>query len=302
MFDFNAKRRKIIVSFFCLSFSLVLITGCVEETVNIAIIVSKVSTVVSFIDNSKELLQITSDLVNTYYRELKVDINTGSSDSNGKISFLKEMEIRYSNLSNKQKQLDDSLEKTNENATDLFSTLEKRANQSSIDELKEKSLSDIRIKKQNYDEKMKIVTEGSLKLQKSIKNYDSILGFLQIHEGLKLTEKYINDIDSIISQYESLNQEVQIAINEGRQTITNIVPTDTPIPTPDNTSIPTPDDTSTPTPIPIPDDTPTPTPIPTPDDTPTPTPNENTNQQQDIPSQEPSTPTLTPLSVPPVDR
>ncbi|MDJ0736660.1 MAG: PDZ domain-containing protein [Nostocaceae cyanobacterium] len=57
------------------------------------------------------------------------------------------------------------------------------------------------------------------------KDYDNILGALHVYEGLGEVQKYIETVDSVISQYKILNQEVQIALDEGRQVITNIAKT-----------------------------------------------------------------------------
>lgn len=56
----------------------------------------------------------------------------------------------------------------------------------------------------------------SSKLKTSIKEYDNILNVFQISVALDQVPKYIETVDSVISQYKSLEQDVQIALNEGR--------------------------------------------------------------------------------------
>ena len=245
MLNFNTKgRRRIIASFFCFSFSLVLIISCTAPPVVVtgAKIASNVSTVIELIDASGKIVSFTSNLVNRYYRELGEDIRSGENTVSDIDQITKRMESRHAELSSEHDELDDSLEKTNKAADKLFSMLKERAKQNSRPELKEKLLSDIDVTERQFTEKIDVAENASLTLEKSIKEYDNILNVFQVSGGLRKAQKYIATIDSVILQYESLNREVQIALDEGRQLITNISGTPTertepPVVTPTNESI-----------------------------------------------------------------
>ncbi|NJN13487.1 MAG: hypothetical protein HC815_38510 [Richelia sp. RM1_1_1] len=233
-----------IASFFCLSFSLVLIISCAATPVLItgAKIATNINTVIELIDASEKILGFTSNLVNRYYKDLGEDIRSENIVSDID-QITQRMEARYAELSAQHEELDNSLEKTNKAANKLFSMLKERANQNSRPELKQKLLNDINVTEKEFTKRIDVAENVSLKLKGSIKEYDNILNVFQVTGGLRKAREYLVTIDSVISQYENLNREVQIALDEGRQLITNIA--DTPIPE-DETSIPTPTDESTP--------------------------------------------------------
>jgi hypothetical protein len=247
MFDLNAKRRKTIASFFSLSLAFVLMVSCVAAPpITLATIFSAANTLVSLIDITEKAFYITSKLVNTSYGELKENLDSERFVVNPNLSnaTIEKMEARHLDLSTQHKELDNSIYKTNVAANKFFSMLETRANQNSRPEFQEKLLRDIRISKKAFGEKIEVAENVSSKLKFSIKEYDNILSFLQVTTVLKEAQKYITTVDSVISQYETLNQEVQVALNEGRQIIANVA--DVPSKKPEGAvSIPTPNENTT---------------------------------------------------------
>ncbi|MBW4615015.1 MAG: PDZ domain-containing protein [Desmonostoc vinosum HA7617-LM4] len=259
MFDLNAKRRKTIASLFSLSLAFVLVVSCTATPViNLAHIATKANTLVTLIDLTEKTFYIASKLVNISYGELKQNINNENFVVGKKFSneLIENMETRYSDLSTKHQELDNSIDKTNTAANDLFSTLETRANQNSRPDLQEKSLRGIHLNKKAFTEKIEVAENVSSKLKLSIKEYDNILNFLQVTTVLDASQKYITTVDSVISQYETLNQEVQAALNEGRQIVANTpgVPSQEPkvgtVPTPEPSENTTEQSVVVPTPIP----------------------------------------------------
>ncbi|MEA5599270.1 hypothetical protein [Rivularia sp. UHCC 0363] len=233
-----------IASFFCLSFSLVLIISCAATPVLItgARIATNISAVIELIDASEKILSFTSNLVNRYYKDLGEDIRSENVVSDID-QITQRMEVRYAELSSQHKELDDSLEKTNKAADKLFSMLKERANQNSRAELKQKLLNDINVTEKEFTERIDVAENVSLKLKGSIKEYDNILNVFQVTGGLRKAREYLVTIDSVISQYENLNREVQIALDEGRQLIKNIADTPNQV---DETLVFTPTDENTP--------------------------------------------------------
>ncbi|MFN6568022.1 hypothetical protein [Dendronalium sp. ChiSLP03b] len=225
MFNLNAKRQKTIASLFCLSFSFVLIISCTAAPViNLANIVNAAGKVATLIDVTEKILYVSSNLLKISYEDIGKNIRSEDFRSNQKFSnyTIQKMEAQHLELSNKQKELDNSIDETNRAAKELFSILETRANQNSNSLLRGKQLHDISIKKETFLEKIKISENFSLKLRKSIQEYDNILNVFQVYVGLGEAQKYIETIDSVISQYKILNQEVQTALKEGRQIVANI--------------------------------------------------------------------------------
>lgn len=239
-----------------MSLCLVITVSCAAAPViNLARIVSTANTVVGLIDVTEKALYVLSNLVNVSYETLGEDIKSESFKANSKFSnkIIENMEARHLELATKHKELDDSLDKTNKAATDLFSMLETRANQNSRASLREEQLRNISAKKETFTGKIEIAEGVSSKLKVSIKDYDNILNVFQVNVGLNEAQKYIETVDSVTSQYKLLEQEVQVALREGRQVIANIA--DVPVPTP-NPTIPNPVPPSpkptVPPPIPVP--------------------------------------------------
>jgi hypothetical protein len=251
MFSFNIKRQKTVASLFCLSLLLVVTVSCGgAPVINLASIVSSGRTVVALINVSEKLLYVLSNLVNVSYEGLGEDIGSESFRTNSKFSneIIEKMEAQHLELVAKHKELDDSLDKTNTAANELFSMLETRAKQNSRTSLRDEQLRNISAKKETFSEKIEVAEGVSSKLKASIKEYDNILNVFQVNVGLNEAQKYIETVDSVTSQYKLLDQEVQVALREGRQIITSIadVPSQSPeasVPTPSNPTDQNPDAT-----------------------------------------------------------
>ncbi|NJO62389.1 MAG: hypothetical protein HC836_30440, partial [Richelia sp. RM2_1_2] len=146
-----------IASFFCLSFSLVLIISCAATPVLItgAKIATNINTVIELIDASEKILGFTSNLVNRYYKDLGEDIRSENIVSDID-QITQRMEARYAELSAQHEELDNSLEKTNKAANKLFSMLKERANQNSRPELKQKLLNDINVTEKEFTKRIDV--------------------------------------------------------------------------------------------------------------------------------------------------
>jgi hypothetical protein len=219
----RVSRHTLMNSLFCLSFLFVITVGCTTP-ITLAKISSSAKEVVLLINASEKALYVVSNLVNASYEALGQDIRsenfkTGNKSSN---KIIEKMEARHSELVAKHQELDNSLSATNTASNKLFSMLENRANQNSQDSLKKQLLRDISAKKEVFSEKIEVAEDASSKLKTAIKGYDDILGVLQVSEGLKESQKYIGAVESVTAQYELLEQEVQVALREGRQVIADV--------------------------------------------------------------------------------
>jgi hypothetical protein len=100
MFDLNVKRQKIIASFFCLSFSLVLMVSCVAPVVITgARIAQQVETVLFLFDITQKISIAISNSVNTSYQDLGEQLR----NKNFSLDVIETMEVRHSDLSTKYK-------------------------------------------------------------------------------------------------------------------------------------------------------------------------------------------------------
>lgn len=224
MFYFSRKRQKVLASFFSLSLSLVIIVSCTPAVITLKNLTIAATTVVNLIDSTEKLFYRNSSSVNTSYGELKENLESErfTVDPEFSTSIIKKMEERHENLSTQQKELNDSLNQTKDAASKLFTMLETRANNNTNTDLRKESLRSISVTQKDFTNRIIVAEEVSSKIKVSIQNYDDVLNYLQINTILTgARDKFIPMIDSVISQYEQLNQEAQVALNEGRQVIKN---------------------------------------------------------------------------------
>lgn len=222
------KRFKTLISLFCLSFFLVITLSC-GPTITVGVIAAKVDRVVTLIDATDKALNIIYTLVDTYYKTLGDDIeNADPNDienteekTNYKFSneTIEKMEARHLDLATKHEDLDDYLNQTEREADELFSMLKTQANKNSNDSQRQALLTDISNREKAFSEKISIAESFSSKIRASIKEYENILIVFQVSVGTAELQSYIQTVDSVINKYSSLEQEVQAAINEGRQLI-----------------------------------------------------------------------------------
>jgi hypothetical protein len=216
MIEFNSKRRKIITSYCCVSFFSTVVWGCTPASpVTIYRILQAVKLLRQFLDITQKTSKTTAANLNFSYQDLGKDLRT----RNFSTETISKMEKRHLYLATSARKLTSFKNKTKDAAKDLFSLLETRANQNSTPELKEKMLPDIRDKKQIFEDKIKIVEEALSEIDKSIKKYDDILGYMQVLSGTKDIQQYIDNVDKAIAQADVLNKEVQTALDEGDKII-----------------------------------------------------------------------------------
>ena len=134
MFDITLKSRKILASFFCLSLSFVLIASCAAPLITLGKITTVAGTVLDLIEITEKILYLTSNSVNSSYEDLGENIRSDYFVVNKRFSddIIENMEAQHKDLLSKHKQLDNSINKTNKAANELFSMLKTRANQSTI--------------------------------------------------------------------------------------------------------------------------------------------------------------------------
>jgi PDZ domain len=234
MFEFTAKRQKIISSFFCLSLSLVLMVGCIPQVVTLSRLATQFRTVMSLIDVTYQMSIVVSNLVDNSYQDLGDKIKTKDFS----VDAVESMETKYLNLSTEHNKLDSSLSKTKGAANELFSMLQTNADENSTPELKSKMLTDISVNKKAFDQKIAVAENVSSQITASIKKYKDILGFLQNQTALKDVDGYIETINKTIANAKLLDRDVQTALVEGRQIIKQYEQTSSPQPNEEVSTLP----------------------------------------------------------------
>jgi hypothetical protein len=222
MMEFNVKRRKIITSYFLLSFLTTVTAGC-----TIAVPIVTIREIVQTVKFVRRLLEITQNISKTTAKNINVsyqDLGKDLRNKNFSADTIAKMEKRYSYLSTNGQKLVISKDRTKQEATKLFALLETRANQNSTPELRDKMLHDIKDKKRTFEEKIKIVEEVLSQMNTSIKKYDDILGYMQVGNGINEIQQYIDNVDKVIAQSDVLNKEVETALNEGQKIIDGVEP------------------------------------------------------------------------------
>ena len=215
MFEFNAKRQRIMASFFCFSFSLVIMVSCMAP-VTISGLVAQTNTVLSLIELAQRLSVLTSNSVNSSYQDLDEQIHNKTFSN----PTIQAMEVKYSDMSAKHDKLIASLNNTSTEANQLFSMLKSNADENSTPEFQSKMLNDISTNRKAFDEKISVAEGVSSKIKVSIKKYKDILGLLQNDATLKDVDIYIETIDKTIANAKLLDRDVRTALVEGREIIT----------------------------------------------------------------------------------
>lgn len=190
-------------------------SGCTPQVVTVANIITAVRTVQQLLKLSRQLSNDNVYALNVSYKELGTFLN----EKNFSTNVVQKMEQRGSSLSQGSSELRSRINQTSSAANELFSLLQTRANQNSTPELKSKMLSDIGDKQKVFNEKMKIAEEVLSNIEKSVKKYDDILGYIQVATGLAQIDQYIRDVDEAIVEAKALDREIQNALSENEAII-----------------------------------------------------------------------------------
>lgn len=215
MVKFSAKRRRIIISFGS-SLLLVMLSSCFSaKVITIKNITTAVDAVALLLKVSRKMSNDTVYSMNVSFEELGGFLR----DQDFSTDTIQRMEQRTIFLSENARKLRFQLQQTNSEAEQLFSLLETRAKQNSTSNLKKQMLSDIRDKKKVFKAKMAIANEVLSKVDKSVQKYDDILGYIQVGTGVNLIDNYINEVDTVVSQANILNNDIKNALNESSKII-----------------------------------------------------------------------------------
>jgi len=147
------------------------------------------------------------------------DLGTFLKDNKMTDANVQTLEKRLADMRGKAGRLDQALQATRRGGDQLFNLLEHRALDNTNEQLRDKMLGDIATKKGDFVVKVDRARNALVKLNSSIKNYDNILGYLQVNRGLKGADQFIADINSNMLASASLNAEIQTAIKEGMKII-----------------------------------------------------------------------------------
>ncbi len=181
------------------------------QRVTISQIITGVRIVVELLKLAKAYSKDTSDSVNVAYRDLSTYLNAANLSS----STIQLMEQTHASLQEKSGKLRGTLSQTKAKVDDLFALLKRRADENQTPALKEQMLADINQKETEFNNTLNTATQVLDKLDGSIKKYDDILGYCQVKGGLMALNTYIGDINQVINEANKLNQEAQVAINQG---------------------------------------------------------------------------------------
>jgi PDZ domain len=238
MLGITPKNRIRITSILCFSFTIIFIVSCGAVVPTVLTITRSARDLGILINITEKIAILTSNSVDFSYQDLGKKLRDVEAKKPYSNDFIGGMEERYSELLTNHQKLDDSISKTQAEADNLFSLLKTNADGNSTPELKEKMLDDINIKRKIFRNKIEVVEAVSSKVEVSIKKYHDILTYFQNKIGTEKIDEFIKIVDGVIGEAQALNQDVQVALVEGREIIKNyegttpaLSPTPTPQPT-----------------------------------------------------------------------
>lgn len=199
-------------------------TGEVETIVTVGQIASCAASLLKLMNEVGDATQKTTATVGASYTILKEDVvkypTFTLSDSLAKRA-VEKMEMRLATMKSRAIVLHNAMSSTISTSEQYYSLLTTRANQNKTESFKQSSLQSINDSKARFNLKLSEANAAIANLDRSIQRYDDILNVIQIQTGLSTVQAQLGEVDSIIAQTESLNAEVQRAIDEGTRIITN---------------------------------------------------------------------------------
>jgi hypothetical protein len=164
---------------------------------------------------AKLLSASTSTSLNEAYSDLGQRLRDGDFSTES----IQQMEETHARLRAQADTLNWTLTVTRSSANELFGMLERRAEENSTPDLQKLMETDIREKQRQFNEQLAIADQAMSRINASIKQYDDILGFVQVNAGLHQVDQYLAQIDQVLSQAAVLDRELQAAIDGGMQIV-----------------------------------------------------------------------------------
>ncbi len=129
------------------------------------------------------------------------------------------MEEQYAELDNRFSELQSNFNRAQSEASTLFRLLRSRADENTNPEFKQAMISQIGEKEDSFNLKIGVASQVLSRVEKSIQQYNDILGFAQVTVGLDAVNVYIEQVNSVLAESDSLSVDIEKAIEEASEII-----------------------------------------------------------------------------------
>jgi galactitol-specific phosphotransferase system IIB component len=119
----------------------------------------------------------------------------------------------------KRDALREDLDRSKEEANDLFRLLKRRAEENQTDELREDLLEKIETNLEALQDRFDAAEEQMDEINASIQKYDDIVGYLQVHRGLEGIEQMTGNIDQFIAAGAEFDEKIRAEIEAGMELV-----------------------------------------------------------------------------------
>jgi len=166
-------------------------------------------------DKAKASSQELADSIGKANKDLAQYLNANNlSDET-----IKHMENTKSSLRAKADRLKNTAGNVKLNSDQLFSLLKKRTEENKTPELKERMSRNIGLWETEFDRVYKSILATVQGYDKSIQEYDDLLGYVQVSRGLYGIDQMLRALRDIERESASLDREIKSAIIEGKQIV-----------------------------------------------------------------------------------
>ncbi len=190
-------------------------SACDLQPVSIDQISRASKNVVDWMDKAKASSQELADSIGKANKDLAQYLNANNlSDET-----IKHMENTKSSLRAKADRLKNTAGNVKLNSDQLFSLLKKRTEENKTPELKERMSRNIGLWETEFDRVYKSILATVQGYDKSIQEYDDLLGYVQVSRGLYGIDQMLRALRDIERESASLDREIKSAIIEGKQIV-----------------------------------------------------------------------------------
>ncbi|MEL7363669.1 MAG: hypothetical protein AAFN13_16455 [Bacteroidota bacterium] len=134
-----------------------------------------------------------------------------------------QMEQRAFAMTRQADSLARALSYSRRQADHLFDLMERRAEENETPDLQDRMVARTEAQRERFDRVLDVAEDRAAAIEQAVQRYDDIVGYLQVHASLGITDEVIADVQAITFESNRLHDEIQEAIREGRAQINSML-------------------------------------------------------------------------------
>jgi hypothetical protein len=217
------RRQRMAVGFTALAFYAVLAAGSLAgptTQVTITQIVKHRRLLITLATQTMQASRESAQSIDAAFADLSRHLASSALTTETVVG----MEAKNRELQARSAELHLRMSDTKTVAHQLFEMLEARAKEQSTPDGRRQLLNEIAEGRRKFDERARTAEAAISRVAQSAKEYDDIVGRAQIQAGLQGIDEYVGRIDKIIIEANTLDQQIQTAIQAGLVIIEPLTP------------------------------------------------------------------------------